>query len=115
MKLKNVLTTVLISAGLLLATQAEAAGFWRSGTITRTLSDRFYGGCMIHISTKIANGCPNNGWVSLDCQGLYGAHGDQMYASALTALTMGKKVSMYIHNHEKHNSYCVARRLDILN
>ena len=115
MKLKSVLTTILVSASLLLAAQAQAAGFWRTGDITRTLSDRVYGGCMIHLSTKIENGCPASGWVSLDCVGKYGKNGNQMYASALTALTMGKQVSVYVHNHEKHNTYCVARRLDILN
>lgn len=96
----------------LLSTNANAASFWKTGTITRTLSDHYYGGCMIYLSVAIENGCPSK-WVSLDCDDKYFKGGDRKFASALLAKTTKSTVSVYIDNTKKHNSYCVARRIDI--
>ena len=116
MKLKKILINVFICVGLLAAVQAEAAEFWRTGNITRVLTDRFYGGCMINLSVFIENGCPIAGWVSLDCEDKYSppGTGNRMYAMALTAFSLNKRVSVLVNNTEKHNGYCVARRVDML-
>ena len=102
---------------LSLSSNASAAAFWKTGKITRTLTETgFYGGCMIKLSTSIANGCPNNGWVSLDCEGKFSdpGEGNRAYASALVALALDKKVSVYVEDTKRvTNNYCVARRLDI--
>jgi len=71
---------------------------------------------MIQLSTNIANGCPDNGWVSLDCAGTFGSPSDgkRAYVTALLAFQMGKQVSVMVNNEEKHNDYCGIRRLDIV-
>lgn len=102
---------------LSLSSTAWSANFWRTGEITRTLTESTkYGGCMVQLSRNVANGCPNSGWVSLDCDANHSDPGDgqRAYASALVALTLGKQVSVFIDNTKKNDSYCVARRLDIL-
>ena len=105
---------ILISLVMSFSATVNAAAFWKTGTISRTLTDHYYGGCMIYLSTPIGNGCPNNGWVSLDCNDKYFQGGERMYSSAIVAKTTKSRVSLYIHNDKKHNGYCVARRLDIL-
>lgn len=109
-----IIATIII---LSITTTAWSASIWKTGTVTRTLTDtQYYGGCMVLISTPIANGCPNNGWVSLDCDGTYSqaGEGQRAYASALVALSLGKQVSILVNTTQKHNGYCVARRLDII-
>ena len=93
-----------------------AGNFWKTGNITRTMSDAKYGGCMIQLDVDIGTGCPENGWVSLDCDGKYFGQeqGRRHFASALIAATLGKKVTLYIDNTKKHDNYCVARRLDVV-
>lgn len=116
MKVKKIMTVSLFVAGFAIANTVQASGFWKSGTVQRILVDeQFYGGCMMLLSTRIANGCPNNGWISLDCEGKFGKNGKSMLNSAMMAMYLGKKVSAYVHNHWKINSYCVARRIDLTN
>lgn len=117
-KLRHFLITVTAITILSMATTTWAESFWRTGTINRTLTDHtYYGGCMVHLSVNIGNGCPSNGWVSFDCDAKYSdaGEGQRAYASALVAFSMGKQVSVLINNAQKHHGLCVARRLDIIN
>jgi len=100
---------------LLLTTGLEAKHFWVVGKIKRTLVDHYYGGAMIYLDRAIGNGCPSR-WVSLDTKGRYWnkEDGKNKFSSALSAFAMDKRVAVYIYSHQKHNGYCVARRIDIL-
>ena len=70
---------------------------------------------MVAISTIIGNGCPGNGWLSLDCHDVYYAagSGNRKYATVLTAYALNKRISVKLDNTKKHNGYCVAERLDM--
>jgi len=107
---------ILAISIVLLNVPSQAEEFWRTGTIKRTLSDKKFGGCMVQLSTGISNGCPANGWVSLDCDATYLQYraGERHYASALIAASIGKQVSILIDNAQKHDGYCVARRVDVI-
>lgn len=103
---------------LLLSAYASAAEFKQTGKITRILShDTKYNGCMIHLDRKMGNGCPNNGWVSLDCnaQFLSASTGERNYATALLAASLDKQISVYVDTTKRvTNNYCVATRIDTL-
>ena len=108
--------TAVLLGGVLSMSSALAGGFWTTGKVTRTLTDQYYGGCMIALDVPINNGWPNSGWVSLDCQGKYMSkeNAERAYGTAVSAIAMNKKVSVYVHNHQKHNNFCVARRVDMV-
>lgn len=114
MTFKNV---KLIGIGWLvfcLTSTASATNFWKTGKITRILTDsEAFGGCMVHITDNIGNGCPNNGWVSLDCTNTFYTDSNKKLAIALTAYSLDKKVSVFIDNTKKHSGYCLARRVDL--
>ena len=95
---------------------ANAAFFWVTGKITQTLADSVYGGCMIHLDVRLPAQCMNQGWVSLDCKGVYynAIDGNNKFSSALTAFSLDKTVSVFVNDDVKHNGYCVARRVDII-
>lgn len=112
-------TLKLVGLSLLLLgtfNSALADKFWRAGKVDRVLVDsERYGGCMVRITTNIANGCPDNGWVSLDCTNTYFSDGKNKYAMALTALSLDKNVSIYVDNAKKTTEgNCVAQRVDIV-
>lgn len=112
-KIKQMTLTALL---LGVSMTAQASQFWVTGTITRTLSDGMnYGGCMILLSTAVNNGCPANGYVSLDCNGGFHRAGERNYASALMAFSLNKTVSVLVENTQKYNGYCVASRIDVIN
>lgn len=111
-----ILVILTLVFGLFMATHATANTFNKTGTIVRTLTDSaHYGGCMLKLSTPIGNGCPNNGWVSLDCDAQFSdaGEGQRAYASALVAFSLGKTITVTINNSQQHDGYCVVRRLDI--
>ena len=113
-RMKQLTIAVLLLAGLSATAQAEQ--FWVTGNVVRTLSDGVnFGGCMIYLSTAVNNGCPANGWVSLDCNGGYNRAGERNYASALMAFSLNKPVTVLVDNSVKYNGYCIVRRLDVLN
>ena len=108
---KNLALSLVILA--MASTNANSATV--VGTITRTLSSApaTFGGCMIALSKAIENGCPSI-WVSLDCNGKFSSAGERNYSSALMAFSLNKTVVVYIDGVQKHNTYCVASRIDIL-
>jgi hypothetical protein len=110
----------LIGSGLLLMGMSGslvAAEFWRTGTVERIITGAtLYGGCMLLLSRRIANGCPNNGWVSLDCAHTYSSESStkNKYALVLTALVTNKKISIKVDNSKKIDNYCVVKRIDLI-
>jgi len=116
MKLKSIKIIGISLLALGLSSSVFATDFSRTGTVKRMLIDsKIYGGCMIQITANIGNGCPNGGWVSLDCNNTYYSATDSKnkYATALTAFALDKTVSLTIDNTKKHNGFCVARRVGI--
>jgi len=116
--MKPKLSTILLTTIVVMATsQANAATFTQTGKITRILSDSSnFGGCMVLLNVAFTNGCPNSGWVSLDCKAVTTPAGDgnRHFASALLAASLNKQVSIVIDNTKKVNTYCVGTRFDIL-
>jgi hypothetical protein len=112
----------LIVSSMAIASSAEATSFWSTGKIKRTLTDgRYYSGCMVYLDKAVGNSsntCPANGWVALDCKGLFNSkevsHGNRMYTAATSAAMAGKTVSFYINDANKANGYCVAQRIDVI-
>lgn len=119
MKNRILLTTLTSSLLLMAASYANAAIFSKSGTIIRTLAtDVKFGGCMIQLDVKVGgteNSCPNNGWVSLDCDAIHttGKAGERMYSSAMVAASLKQTVVLSIDDSKKNTLYCVATRLDV--
>lgn len=114
--IRNVFLSAAVAGVVLASASAHSALFWKTGEISRTLthSDSF-GGCMIQLTESIGNGCPDNGWVSLDCEGetIDSEDGKRAYATSLVALTLNKTLSVQIDNTLKVDGYCVAKRIDI--
>lgn len=116
MKLKAIKIMGISLLALGLSSSVFAADFARTGTIKRVLADsKVYGGCMIQITANIGNGCPNGGFVSLDCTNTFYTATDSKnkYALALTAYALEKTVTVVVDNTKKHNGFCVARRVDM--
>ncbi len=115
MNKNSIIKLTMASVIFLGAASANATSFWKIGRITQTLTDHHYGQCMVHLDVPIGNGCPANGWVSLDCKGTFypKGEGDRKFSTALAASFANKKVGVYVDNTKKHNSYCVARRVDV--
>jgi len=110
---KKFLGLVLIM--LLSTITVSAESFWVTGKIQKILVDHYYGGAMILLDRSIEHGCPS-AWISLDLIAKYWSKesGKNKYSAALTAFAMDKSISVFVYSHQKHNSYCVARRIDIL-
>jgi hypothetical protein len=112
----------LIVSSMAFASSAEARIFLHTGKISRTLTDSSnYSGCMVLTNTSVGNTtntCPENGWVALDCKGLFNSkdisHGNRMYSAATSAAMAGKSVSFWINDENKANGYCVAQRIDVI-
>jgi hypothetical protein len=114
--MKKYRSVSLLVALAVVPTMLMASTFWKSGKVTRILTDNgYYGKCMIRLSFSAVNGCRGN-WVSLDCEGKYldKGDGDRMLNIALVAQNMNKKVSVKIDSSKKFAGYCVATRIDIL-
>lgn len=99
------------------AMPAQAELFFVGGKIVTsmsTASDEF-GGCMIYLSNPVGNGCPNKGWVSLDCNDEHYDGGERRFATALMAFSLNKTVYALVDNQIKKDGYCVAKRIDVSN
>jgi hypothetical protein len=115
------LAAVLLLASFAMPTLADIA-FVRGATIERTMViEGSFGGCMVLLDKSIADAglaCPaNNNWVSLDCDGVYVSKvsGQRAFDSAQMALALGKNINIQVDDSKKHNNYCVAVRLDLIN
>jgi hypothetical protein len=109
-------TLILVTCSMpTLANTASVKG----ATIIQTLvQDDAFGGCMIALDKQIADAglnCPRN-WISLSCDGTYGSvvSAQRMLDSAQMAFALNKKVNLKVDDTKKHNSYCVAYRIDVL-
>jgi len=80
------------------------------------IDSELYGGCMAKVSPgpeTILSSC-NSGYVSFSCDGTFNsrAEGEKMLAGAQLAYVSGKPLLLVVDDSKRHNSYCVARRVD---
>lgn len=56
-------------------------------------------------------------WVSFSCSGDFNSksEGNLKFQNSQLALVTGKQVTLLIDDSKKHNGYCWARRIDIIN
>lgn len=121
MNIKKTAVLALATALTTFTSPVGATSAWVSdATIRQTMVDSVYfGGCMILIDKSISDSglnCPG-GWVSFSCSGDFNTK-DFAYRkldSAQMAMALGKRVNLYVDDTKKHNNYCFARRIDVLN
>ena len=65
-------------------------------------------------STVLAD-CPD--WVTFSCSGDFNSksQGNLKFQNAQLAMVTGKQVALLVDDSKKHNGYCWARRIDIIN
>jgi len=65
-------------------------------------------------STVLAD-CPD--WVTFSCSGDFNSksQGNLKFQNAQLAMVTGKNVVLRIDNSKKHNGYCFAHRIDVIN
>jgi len=88
--------------------------------VTRVLiaSDISFGGCMAQLSVSpqtVLPGCQSS-WVTFSCSGDFTdeVRAYRMVDVAELALATGKRVSVFFRDDQKHNGYCFAYRIDVL-
>jgi len=117
MSKNRIIFGMVVIMSLVYMSGASATTFWVSGKINKILAGQYYGGCMLYLDKSIGNNCPANGWVSLDCKGLFNDKsietGKKKFASALAAAQSGKSIGMVVNDLNKVNGYCVASRVDV--
>ena len=91
-----------------------------TGQVTRILIDENnFGGCMAQLTPLLTDTVPTCGdWVSLDCQGNFGAKSDGAIrlSAAQLALVTGNEVYIGVDDGIKFNgTFCRAFRVDNLN
>ncbi len=112
----------LTAAILLVALASPAAGAATatfSAQVKRVIVDAaHYGGCMAELSispqTKLAT-CGTK-FVTFSCTGTFtdAVRAYRMLDQAQLALVTTKTVSVTINDANKHNGYCFAQRIDVL-
>ena len=106
-----------------LADQATVAGT-SVGTIIVTAEkdsqgNALFGGCMLNLNQSISattglSSCAGN-WVSLSCSGDFNSRSDasQLLNIAQMAKALEKNIDVRVDDTEKHNGYCVAKRIQL--
>jgi hypothetical protein len=112
----------VLSATLLLAGSGSVLAANKSVTayVTRVLlnADSTFGGCMVELSEdprSVLPGC-RSGWVSFSCSGDFTdpVRAYRMLDAAELALAAGKQVWVRFQDDKRHNNYCFANRIDVL-
>jgi hypothetical protein len=97
--------------------QAETASF--KTTISRILiTEGKYGNCMVRLDTTPQSQLPDCSfnWVSFSCDGSYTSQdvAYRMLEMSQMAYVLEKEVFIQIDDSRKHNGYCLAYRVDLL-
>ena len=82
------------------------------------MSDGFYGGCMAQFSqspTSVLSACGAN-WLSFSCTGhaLEPALAYRSLDQAQMALVRDLQVRVLFNDEQRHNGYCVASQIEVL-
>lgn len=86
--------------------------------ITRTVTDNDnFGNCLAQISTSVRAQLPqcSDGWVSFSCSGDFNKQevAQSMFDTATAALLLSRRVNITVESNERHNGYCVVKRIDL--
>jgi len=114
---KEILLVMVISCLVTVLNVSNAGTIVKVGVIERVLvSSTAFGGCMIKLDSVIGGNCPNNGWVSLDCDGNHipVQTAKLAYSSALVAASLKQKIQVVVDDTKFNGMYCVAKRLDVI-
>jgi hypothetical protein len=112
----------ILAMAMLMGTASPgfAASAHIPGSVIRTLiaDQGRWGGCMILIDQTLSDyglDCPQR-WVSLSCDGTFTTKdiAYRMFDSAQMAYALGKRVFLQVEDTKKHNGYCYASRVDVL-
>ena len=111
---------IMLFMAVSISGQAQGAQAWLTGAVTRNLVDNaYFGGCMVAVNPSprtILPGC-EDGWVSFSCSGDFNSksEGNLKFQNAQLAMVTGKQVALLVDDSKKHNGYCWARRIDVIN
>ncbi len=107
-------------ATILLAANTHAASKNYQTQVTRTLSDaNNYGGCMaklVNPPSSAGLACAGD-WVSFSCSGDFAERdvANRSFEIAQLAQLTQRSVMVFVDDAKKHNGFCFAPRIDLLN
>jgi len=85
--------------------------------VLSVLSGEAFGGCMVLVNNMNSaldckKGAPKGWWLSLDCDGKYGAtmNARESLDQATMSMLLKRKISVRIDDREKIDGYCVAQQ-----
>lgn len=119
---RNTIGTLALGLLLLVPVlEASAATATMSTTVVRTLAteNERFGGCMARVAAGIneATGldCERD-WVTFSCSGEHTdkASAMRMFDSAQLAFMADRRVVIEVDDARKHNNFCFARRVDVM-
>ena len=81
------------------------------------LQDNAFGGCSVRPEGYSGTGSCKTNYVSLDCNGDFISKeaARRHYEAVQLAIALDKKVLLFVNDKQKHNGYCVAFRVRVLN
>lgn len=87
-------------------------------TKTSVADEGRWGGCIAQLDNALADSglnCPGK-WVTFSCSGVYTEKdvAYRMFDQAQMALAQDRKVEVYVDDTKKHNDYCYANRINVL-
>ena len=112
--MKRIIFVVLVFCSS--AAMAATARF--DTTVQRVMSDAdAFGGCMVYVETRLRDvglDCPSR-WVSFSCSGDFASRADanRNFDIAQLALVTGATIRISVDDTQRHNGYCVSRRIDL--
>ena len=114
------MTRKLLAMFVLLSSTAQGENLIMSGDVTQLLIDsENYGHCMAAIAPYPSSQDARCGgrWVVFSCSGDFNSKssGQSKYDTALAAFVIGKPVSVVVDTDRKHNGYCFARQIKLVN
>jgi hypothetical protein len=117
MKAKNfVISVVILLMGFPHA--ASAAISATSGTVEELLSsDSLFGECMARVQGYRPPSDCSPVWVSVDCAGDFNSKESsrRMFEVFQMALALEKPVDVFVEDTQRHNGWCVVKRVDVRN
>jgi hypothetical protein len=111
------LSIVLLLGGAAQVLAAEAVVLADVKRVLITGDDR-WGGCMalLSVNPQQSLGSCAAGWVAFSCSGDFTEplRAYRMLDNAQLALATGKKVQVWFEDTRRHNGYCFANRIDVV-
>lgn len=101
------------------ALRAAPAWIWGASVQQTMLDSQYYGLCMARITPGPESVHPtcSSGWVTFSCTGDFNSKndGNLKYQTTQLSILSGKKLHILVDDTKRHNGYCFAPRVDLLN